>query len=179
MKKLLVLIAILFSFAACTPTQQQFALDSSMILVESEALKTKYAKVELLIRNIQKEKHMFSNDEWRSLLNVDASIDMLIARIDNMMKFNTNNVQLSDVTFLWGMAVQAYGEGRSVIYAHWDEFTPSTQLLLNSFDVQAEMTGNRISELLNNPSNQNMTQALTLITGIVSIAVKMLGVAVL
>lgn len=180
-KGLLLLIAFLCvkSLTGCTAIQQQYTIDSGMILLESEVLQTSYAKVEILIRNAQTEKNMFSDAEWRKLLNVDASIDMLIARVGNLTRFKTTNVQLQDLTFLWGMAVQAYTEGRTVIYSHWNEFPPSTQLLLNAFDMQADMTGNRIEELLNNPNNKTITEALTLITGILSIAVKMLGVAVL
>ncbi|RLI66361.1 MAG: hypothetical protein DRO67_01260 [Candidatus Asgardarchaeum californiense] len=162
-------------FVGCA--QSQFLLDSSVIMTESSELKDRYATVERVIREVQAEKQIFTDAEWRKLLNVDATIDMLIARVDNITRFSAADVSMQELEFLWGLSVNGYTEGRSVIFAHWDQFDPSTQIMLNAFDAKAEATSTLITELMKNPTNDNMTKALTLMTGIVSLAVKMLAIA--
>lgn len=168
-----VLLLIILSMFGCTATQQQYALDSSKIAIESQVLKTQYASIEGLIRA---KKDVFTDDEWRKLLNVDATIDMLIVRYDAIMTMQGSTLNVADVKFLWDMAATGYDQGREVITAHWDSFQPSTQILLNSFDRQAESLSDQIGELLNNPSNTNINQALVLIAGTLSVAIKMVSI---
>ena len=172
---LLLLLAIV---AGCSAVQRNYAFSSSMIAVEASVLKNQYKKVESTLRAVQAEKGMFTDDEWRSLLNVDATIDMLILKYEALISLQSAEVTLADVSFMYQLAVEGYTMGREVIMAHWSEFQPSTQIMLNSFDTAAQETSGRVTELLNNPSNSNINEALTLISGILSIGVKMLGLAV-
>ena len=165
-------------FVGCTATQQKYAQQSAMVAVEAEVLKKEYARVEKLIRIAQDEKEMFSDEEWRSLLNVDASLDMMIAKYEAMIHLNTT-LNMQEIKFMWRLAVESYRQGREVIYNHWEEFRPSTQILLNGFDHQATLTSDRITELMEDPTNENINTILTLISNIATIGVKMLGVAVL
>lgn len=176
MKIFAVIICVLL-LSGCA-TQSQFNLTSSMPLEEVSDLETRYASTETLLRKMQDDRKVFSESEWRTLLNVDATIDMLIARINNMMKFQDTTVSMGEIEFLWGLSTSGYTDARGVIYAHWDKFTPATQLTLTNFDVKAEVMSTFITELMENPTNDNMTQALTVITGIINVAVKMLGVAI-
>lgn len=163
----------------CSAKQQQFAIDSSIITVEASILESQYKQMEVLLRQTQEEKKLFSSTEWRTLNNVDATIDMLIMKYRAIIQLNTSDMSLADVTFMYGLAVEGYTQGRDVIYAHWEEFPPSTQILLNAFDKQAEHTSTRIQELLDNPDNESITQTLVLISGVLSLAVKMLGLVAL
>ena len=173
------LFCMIVGLFGCSATQQQYGIQSGMIMAESSVLKTQYAQVEQLLRQVQKSKHMFSDEEWSKLLNVDATIDMLILKYEAITKFQSADVSLSDITFMYNLAVEGYKTGREVIHAHWDEFQPSTQVLLNAFDRQAVQTSDRVRYLIENPSNQNINEALVLISGVLTVAVKMLGVAVL
>ena len=177
MKRILLLIILLFVVSSCAP-QTQFNLNSSMPLEEVSDLETRYASVEQMVRKMQSDRKIFSESEWRSLLNFDATIDMLIARINNIMKYQTTSVNMREIEFLWGLSTSGYTEVREVIFAHWDAFTPATQLTLTNFDVKAETMSTFVTELMKNPTNDTMTQALTIITGIINVAVKMLGVAI-
>ena len=177
MKHTFILIVLVFLLGACAP-QSQFNLTSSMPLEEVSDLETRYASVEKLLREMQASRKIFSDAEWRSLLNVDATIDMLIARINNIMKFQTTTVSMQEIEFLWGLSTSGYTDARKVIFAHWSAFTPATQLTLMNFDVKAETMSTFVTELMKNPTNDNMTQALTVIAGIINVAVKMLGVAI-
>jgi len=176
MKHILIIVLILM-FSGCAP-QSQFNLNSSMPLEEVADLETRYASVEKLMREMQLNRKVFSESEWRTLLNVDATIDMLIARINNIMKFQTTTVSMQEIEFLWGLSTSGYTDARKVIYAHWGAFTPATKLTLTNFDVKAETMSTFITELMKNPTDDSMTQALTVITGILNVAVKMLGVAI-
>jgi len=175
----IIIIPVIFLLTACGSIYQQYAIDSSMLTVEANLLKLQYTKVETILRQLQEDKHLFTDDEWNELLNVDSTIDMLIARIDGIIQFQSSEISLMDVQFMWGLAVEGYTKARTVISAHKDEIPPSSWALLDAFDTQAEMTNARIDKLLNDPSNSNITEALTLITGVIGIAVKMLGVAII
>lgn len=165
--------------AACGPVSKQYAYDSGMVAVESSTLRQQYSNVERLLRQVQADKHMFDEQEWRELNNIDASIDMLIMKYDALSRFKTPEISIPDIQFMYHLAAESYTRGRQIIYNHWDEFQPSTQLMLSAFDKQAEETSGRIQHLINNPSNKNINEALTLISGIVSVAVKMLGASLL
>ena len=178
MKQVFWITIVLFLLGACAP-QTMFNLAAPATVDELTNLSTNYAKVEKLMRQEQLEKQIFSNSEWRTLLNVDATIDMLISRISNIFRLSDGaGVSFKEIEFLWGLSTGGYRDARSVIFNHWDEFTPATQLVLNNFDTKAEAQSTIITELMVNPTNDNMSQALTLITGVISIAVEMLGVAI-
>ena len=168
-----IFFVIFILLAGCTATQQQYALDTSKIAVESSILKTQYAEVEAQIRA---KREVFSDAEWRSLLNVDATIDMLIVKYDAMLKLDASSISLADIKFMWDLSATGYDQARTVLVAHWDEFAPSTQIMLNSFDRQANDLSTQISGLLDNPTNDKISQALVLITGTLSLAVKMLSI---
>ncbi|RKZ98624.1 MAG: hypothetical protein DRQ46_01600 [Gammaproteobacteria bacterium] len=168
-----------FLFIGCSTAQKQYALDSGAIAVEASVLKNQYTTVEKLLRNTQAENNMFTEQEWRTLNNVDSTIDMLILKYNAMTHFKDTTVSLEDVKFMYGLATDGYTQGREVIYAHWDELQPSTQLMLNAFDTQAVQTSERIKTLLSNPDNKNINETLTLIAGVLGSAVKMLSLVAL
>lgn len=174
-----IIIAMMY-IGGCTQTQKEYFVNSSMVGVETNVLTKQYDKVEKLLRLQQKEKKVFSEEEWNKLLNVDSSIDLLIMKYNAMLRLDMSSVDILDVDYMWRLAKTAYLEGKDVIYAHWDEYNLSTKLLLEAFDQQAKETDKRITELLQNPNNKSINESLTLIMGMVTLGVKMLGaVAVL
>jgi hypothetical protein len=182
MKKIalyIVCLAVIALLAACSAAQKQYALDSGAIAVEASVLKNQYENVEKLLREAQDKNKMFTDEEWNTLNNVDATIDMLILKYNAITKFQGTNIALADVKFMYGLAVDGYTQGREVIYAHWDELQPSTQIMLNAFDTQAVQTSDRITTLLDNPDNQSINETLTLIAGVLGTAVKMLSLVAL
>lgn len=179
-QKILLLSLFVLTFISiqgCTQAQQNYSIQVGMLSTEASVLKDQYAVIEKLLRTAQSERHMFTDDEYRRLLNVDASIDMVIQRYTALTHLNTTNINLSDVEFMWNLAASSYIDGRSVIKNHWDESEPSTQVLLNGFDRKASITSKRMDELLNDPSNANINQALVLVSGVLTIAIKMLSIA--
>lgn len=183
MKKVLALSVILAfsasSIIGCSPAIQSYVLDSGHIAVEASVLKNKYSNVEQLLRNTQEKKKMFSDAEWRQLLNVDATIDMLVMRYDAISKFEMKEISVSDVKFMWGLATEGYRQASEVVTAHWDEFEPSQKIMLNAYDKEAHDINDKIEKLINNPSNENINNAVTLIAGVLNVAIKILGKAVL
>ena len=175
MKRILLAIIILLAVSACTVPQRQYALTSGMIGVEASVLRNQYSNVERALREKQEKDHIFTDEEWRKLLNVDAAINVLASKYDAIVALKVSEVSLQDVEFMWGLVAHSYKEARQVIMAHWSEFSPSTQILLNTFDNQAELTSDRINELLTNPNNKNINEAVVLLTGVMTTAVKMLA----
>jgi len=182
MKKLIAVLLIIGflwgGLLGCTAHQQQYAIQTSMIGIETKLLKTQYGEVEQLIRAKQMKETTFTDEEWRKLLNVDATIDMLMVKYDAIENMDVANMNIQDIKFMWQLAAQGYTQARSVIENHIADFNPSTVLLLKAFDDQAQMTSDRIDELLNNPNNANINQTLVLIAGALGLAVKVLGIGV-
>ena len=147
MKNILIVITLLM-MVGCSNAQRQYAVQSGMIIAESSVLKNSYANVEQLIRTLQDEDQVFSEQEWMKLRQIDASMDMLILKYDAIVQFNDSTISLSDVEFVYRLTVDTYTNGREIIYAHWDELQPSSQILLKAFDNQATQTSERITALL-------------------------------
>lgn len=164
---------------SCSAAQQQYAVNASIVAVESSHLQKQYKEMEALLRQVQADTGLFTDEEWRQLINVDATIDILITRYETITSLSSSSVNLRDISFMWELAAEGYTQGRDVIHVHWDEMTPSARVLLAAFDNQAAMTSERIDQLLNDPNNTNINQALVLISGILTIAVKMLSIAAL
>jgi len=175
MNKVLYFIVFVCLFvSACTVQQRRYAIDSALLVTEAQTLKREYASVETTIRQ---KREVFTDEEWRSLLNVDATIDLLIQRFDAIAQLRTESVSVSDIQFLWGLAVTGYDQARSVISNHWDEFSPSSQILLAQFDKQAEQTSVEMNRLVQDPTTENISKALTLIAGTLNLATKIIGIA--
>lgn len=175
-----ILASVMFVCLLTSCAQQSvFNLTAPATVDELTELSTNYAKVEKLVRQKQLDSEIFSATEWRTLLNFDAAIDMFVARVNGIFRLTGGaDVSIKEMTFLWGLSTNGYRDARSVIFAHWDEFTPATQLVLSNFDAKAEVQSSLITELMGDPTSGNMSEALTLITGVVGLAVKMLAMAI-
>ncbi len=179
MKKIIIsLIVAAALLVGCSAAQQQYAIKASMISLETKLLKEQYVEVETLIRSKQDESMAFTDEEWRKLLNVDATIDMLLVKYDAIEKLDVASINVQDVIFMWHLAAEGYKQARDVIQGHMEEFSPSTQILLSTFDRQAEMTSEKINDLVSNPSNDSINQTLVMIAGALGLAVKLLSVGV-
>ena len=180
---LILMMLVTFVFSGCSivtnPQLQQYALDSTDFAVQVSVFKKQYAQVEELMRTKQAEQAVFNDDEWRKLLNVDASIDMLMMKADAIIQLNPDSVSLADVEMMYNMAKAGYSQAYAVISGKWAELDPSTQILLEALDREAKLVDEKIVKLKDDPTNANITKTLTLITGVLGIAVKMLGAAVL
>lgn len=175
----IMLIVMLIVMTACSPAMKQYAIDSSSLAIEVSIFKKKYENIEQLMRTKQATQQLFSDADWRKLLNVDASIDMIIMRADAIVQLDPDSISVSDVEMMYTMTKAGYGQAYQVINSHWADFDPSEQILLESLDKEAKLIDEKIDLLMNDPSNENITKALTLITGVLGIAIKMIGVAVI
>lgn len=178
-KMLVMILVVMFMLPACSATSRQYALDSGMIYVEAAALHDTYVKVEVLVRKEQTTHGVFNETEWVELIRVDATIDALIRKYDSIVRLDTTTVNLTDVVKMWELAASAYTDGRALVAPHWNELSPTMQLVLDSFDQQASLTNQRIEDLLENPSNANINQAVTLVANVVSLAVKIVSLTVI
>jgi hypothetical protein len=181
MKKLTVVFLIVgfisLNILGCTATQQQYAIQSSLIGIETQVLKAQYGQVEQLLRDHQSSSYIFSEEEWRNLLNADAIIDILITKYTSLKETPEAMLNVQDIKFMWQLTAVGYKQARGVVENHFSEFNPSTQMLLNSFDQQAAITDARITELLSNPNNANINQSITLIATALGLAIKIVSIS--
>lgn len=188
MKKLLAIPMILvmvlsLMFSGCSiiqnPAVQQYALDSSDFAVQTSVFKKHYAQVEQMMREKQAKESIFDDSEWRKLLNVDASIDMLMLKSDAIISLNPDSISLADVDMMYNMAKAGYQQAYAVVSGKWADLDPSTQIQLEILDREAKFVDEKITKLKEDPSNANITKSLTLITGVLGIAIKLVGATLL
>ena len=165
------LMAVALVFTSCTAAQQKYTINSAMTASELNSLKKQYVYVESLIRSKQTE---FSEQEWNELLTVHATIELIISKVDSMVNLSSFDATPQEMSYLWRLAIDGYTRSRTILLAHWESFTPSQQIMLNTFDDHAKITNTRIDELLNDPDNAGINTSLILITGLASLALKLL-----
>lgn len=174
---MLIVIGILIT--GCTPAQKQYGLDTADLAVQTGLFKTQYGNVEQILREKQASDNMFTDVEWRKLLNTDASIDMLLLKADAIIQLNPDSISLADVEMMYNIAKSGYEQAYQVISSKYKQFDPSTRIQLDMIHSQAESVDKLITKLMEDPTNKNITQTLTLITGVLGLAVKMISIAVL
>ncbi len=180
MKKVIVLLTVLAmalnGLSGCAGSGQ-YAVQTGLIAVEANILSDQYKAIKGLINERQKKAQIFTPEEWVKLENVDKSIMALAKKYEAMVELDVANMNMADIQVMWQLTANSYTDARDVMNAHLSDVSPATQVLLLTFDRQAQMTYTRVKNLLNNPNNANMTQALTLMTSIASIAAKLIVVA--
>lgn len=177
-RSLLGLLFILFVTVGCTATQQQYALQSALLASDVQSLSTTYSQVKYYLNTKQAQSNIFTKEEWDKLLDVDASVKLLLLKYETIVKLDTTNFNIYDVGIMWNLTKSSYTKAREVVVAHKGEFDVNTQLLFESFDLQAQITSERIDTLLNDPTTANITQTVSLIVGVLGLAVKILSIAV-
>ena len=175
---LLGLFLLLFIAVGCTATQQQYAFQSALLASDVQSLSTTYSQVKFYLNTKQTSSNVFSKEEWDKLLEVDAAVNLLILKYETIVKLDTTNFNVYDVGLMWKITKASYTKAREVVIAHKGDFEVSAQLLFESFDLQAQITSERIDALLNDPTTANVTQTVSLIVGVLSLAVKILSIAV-
>lgn len=170
-----ILIFILLVLGACSAKQQRYAFESGQIYVQANLVADEYADIETSIRADQVANQTYPDVEWRELLNIDAIFDMSIERLKLISKFDMSGVSPYEVEFLWQQVKEGYKKARSIVAPRMSAYQPETKARLRVFDKQAIAVGDQIEKLLSDPTNDNITQALTLITSVLSLAAKVLG----
>jgi hypothetical protein len=178
MKRVIMMVLLLIAVTGCSTAMQNFVIDGTSLATQSATLKNQYANVEQAIRLRQTELTMFSDEEWRKLLNVDATIDMFIMKIDALTQFQAV-ASIDEISFMYQQVSLGYQQAREVIQGHWGELPADTQVLLQLFDQRTQDADEEITKLLENPDNDSVMKTISLVTGVLTIAVKMLGLVVL
>lgn len=179
MKRTLIGLFLLLCVAVgCTATQQQYAFQSALLASDVQSLNTTYSQVKYYLHLKQTESNLFTKEEWDKLLEVDASVKLLLLKYEAIVKLDTTSFNIYDVGLMWNITKNSYTKAREVVIAHKGEFDVNTQLLFESFDLQAQITSERIDKLLDDPTTANITQTVSLIVGVLSLAVKILSIAV-
>lgn len=159
--------------------EKKYALDTSYLSVEVSIFKRQYERIEDIIRAKQASENMFTDEEWSKLLNVDTSIDMVLLKIESLLRLQYDDISIIEVQSMYTLTKEAYRQAYEVMAAHWTDFTPSTQLMLQALDDSAKDIDTRVVKLMENPTNENITQTITLITGILGLATKILAITVI
>lgn len=166
-------------FIGCTAVHQQYAIQGTMIALETQLLAKQYTQVETLMRNKQEATKIFTEEEWRKLLNVDATVDMIMTKYDTLENMDMATINIQDLMFMWQLTTEGYTQAREVVEGHYAEFSPSSKMALKVFDQQAIATNDRIAKLLLNPDSESINQSLILIASSLGLAVKVVGMTAL
>lgn len=187
MKKLLAMFMVLaflatnmIGCAGVTYDQaKQYGIDSAKFAAAVSSFKGKYEDTEMIVRTKQAKENIFTDAEWRSMLNMDASIDLLLLKAESIIQLNKDSIALSDVQDMYSMAKIGYQQAYAAVANKIDKFDPLTQAQMRQLHTSAVDVDATIERLLTEPSNKNISDSLTLIATLIGIGVKVVGAAVL
>lgn len=177
MKRLIAIMCAVAMLAGCSATQRNFAFESGKIMAEANQISAYYADIESVIRKEQAVNQTYSEDEWRELLNIDAIFDMAISRVQALSALDISGINVFDVDYVWRLVKDGYNRGYPIVAKNIEAYPASTQAQLRVFNQQAIDLNTRIDTLLNEPSSENITEALSLIVGVLGLAAKVLAVS--
>lgn len=146
-----------------------YSTRSTDIGIENKSLEKQYTDAKNLLA-IQRNK--FKPQEWRKLINAISTVDMVVDKYTAIAKLRSAEVNVADVEFLWGLATEGYYQVRSVVVTKYEGMNPSVQIMLQSFDTRVGENDMELSRLLSNPSPDNMSDALILISGTMNYAAR-------
>ena len=171
----LFMVLTLTMFLGCASTsnniQQQHALHSELLASDVDSLATTYDTVKALVDEKQIKDKIFNDKDWDKLLDVDASINLLLLKY--ITEFDVEDVQL-----MWRMTKSSYNKARDVVVSHLDVFDTKAQELFTEFDNKAADASKTIDKLLENPSKADVTQVVSLVVIVLNLALKIVSVTV-
>ena len=154
-----------------------FKKDTSYIKTESFSsamilLIESYNQAIPIIENIQKTKNIFTVEEWDSLLDVRAIIDLLIVKYQLIQKSNSK-YNIHDMKAMWTLTKEVYSKAKVVVSAHISDFDTNTQILFKTFNFEAIDIADKVDTLLENPSDENLQKSLSLVVNTLTLAIKL------
>lgn len=167
-----VLLCITLLLSSCSTFSSKYTIDSVNTLTSLVVLKTQYQQA---LKIVQDNLYKFTDEEKRNLFSVQANVAVLIEDLDKLTRLNAI-VTISEIQFMWKLAVDSYVTARPVVVAHFNEFTPIEQNILRTFDSQATITNKNIEMLLQDPTTENLNQALTMVTTLATIATHIVAI---
>ena len=149
MKRWLLGLVLLLSVTfGCTATQQQYALQSALLASDVQSLSYTYSQVKYHLNAKQTESNIFTKEEWDKLLDVDASVKLLLLKYETIVKLDTTNFNVYDVALMWNITKTSYTKAREVVIAHKADCDVNSSLLFESFDLQADITSEKIEKAI-------------------------------
>jgi len=130
MKKLFFSILLTILLIGGCATQAQPPIDSTTLQLEVISLSDSYVQVKNLLNFKQEENKIFTPLEWDRLIDVDATIKLLLMKYDMLLRLDTTNFNMYDVSTMWDMTKNSYIAARSVVKAHENAFDADTKMLL-------------------------------------------------
>lgn len=174
----LILLTFTTAFMACTKAQKRYTLDTIDATTEYEGIKNKYADIVVLVEVMQDKQQIFTENEWRTYeMEIKPTFIFIISKFDSIMNLDFAKISLDDIAYYKRIAVDNYKKARQIIVAHEKDFSPATWIILKDFDNQAVEMSKKIDNILENPTHESVSQALTLTLGIVNISLQALKYA--
>mgnify|MGYP003583213138 CR=1 FL=1 len=178
----LFMVLTLTMFLGCASTsnniQQQHALHSELLASDVDSLSTTYDTVKALVDEKQIKDKIFNDKDWDKLLDVDASINLLLLKYKVIVKADITEFDVEDVQLMWRITKSSYNKARDVVISHLDVFDTKAQELFTEFDNKAADASKTIDKLLENPSKAEVTQVASLVVTVLSLALKIVSVTV-
>ena len=156
----------------------EYVVDTAKLTLEISVFETQYNKVSALMRTKQATENIFTDEEWRKLVNVDAAISMVLMKAKAIIKLNSG-ITIDELKTMYTLCKEGYGEAKSVIQGKWAKLDLTTQVVLTSIDTEVTLIDTQISKLSTNPSSDNFTTILTLIAGVLSLTTKSMSTALI
>lgn len=175
MKKIIILLIVMLilPLMGCSDKYTLYSTRSALISKENNILESQFASTKEILK-LKRSK--FTDEEWRKLINTSSTIDMLIEKYDAIAKLNSAEVSVIDVEFLWQLASAGFYQAREVVVKKYNQLPPSTQVMVKSFDARVSEIDSEVASLISSPSEDNINDALVLISGTLNYSARMVSI---
>lgn len=179
MKLIIPLFILTVLISSCSYFSNFYSIPTSTLTIETSALKLQFAQTTKLLHQIQNDKQIFTDEEWKTLTEIESIYTILIQKFDAISNNNIDSLTITDVVYYYELSKTSYLKSKPIILAHWIEFDNDTKSYLKLFDLHCKLTSERIEILLENPNEENIKQTLDLIVNISTSLAKVLTLIII
>lgn len=174
MKKILmamILAVTLLTAQGCALLQDPTAQKAAVVAINAPIVIDDIDQVVVALTSLQKEKNVFSDKEIDKLVE---ALDMYkIVKMQYNILANLGQVpSIEDTSMLWGNVKETYSSAMEIVMSHTDSYDRVTLYNIELLNIHAKSLDISVSELLKDPTAQNISRILTMVGTMISIGAK-------
>lgn len=164
---------IFMILAGCSSIQMDYTLNLAKVTAFVTDLRYQYEQVEKVIIAVQPK---MTEDERMTVDVAKIKFRDLINKLDSMAKLESYRISTFEMSYMWNTVITERDRIReNVVRPHWMDFGIAEQYLLKMFDESIDRTDVEIKQLIANPTHDNLSRALDLMSTGLLFGVRVLG----
>lgn len=175
MKKFIAGLAIVFMtiVPGCSLIQNDQVKQISSVVMNGPVLINDVENVYADLAKLQKEKQIFSEEEIRVFEESMSTYEIVRTEYETLIALEMIP-STEDAKLMWKQAKDAYAKSMEIIEKHRAEYGSKVLINIDVMDAHAKRADKDVTALLEDPTTKNVTDALSIIGGLVKIGTKLI-----